>query len=77
MVLLLEKGMPITASITSDPMLDLIFAVFLPGIGSAIVFSRGTSTGGTDILAKILNKYMHMNIGSWYQENRQHSYVTL
>ncbi len=63
MVFLLEKFMPISASLTSDAMLDLIFAVFLPGIGSAIVFSKGTSTGGTDILAKILNKYMHMNIG--------------
>lgn len=63
MVALFEYFVPITASITGDPMLDLMFAVFLPGIGSAIVFNRGASTGGTDILAKILNKYMHMNIG--------------
>lgn len=63
MVALFEKFIPVTSSLTQDPMLDLMFAVFLPGIGSAIVFNRGSSTGGTDILAKILNKYMHMNIG--------------
>lgn len=63
MVALLEKLLPLEASLTGDAMLDLMFAVFLPGIGTALVFDRGTSTGGTDILAKILNKYMHMNIG--------------
>lgn len=63
MVAFLEKAMPIQGSITGDAMLDLIFAVLLPGMGTAIVFDRGASTGGTDILAKILNKYMHMNIG--------------
>jgi uncharacterized membrane-anchored protein YitT (DUF2179 family) len=63
MVALLERFAPLSSSLTQDAMLDLVFAVFLPGIGSAIVFNRGSSTGGTDILAKILNKYMHMNIG--------------
>lgn len=63
LVWVLEKVIPIQGSITSEPMLDLIFAVFLPGIGAAIVFNQRTSTGGTDIVAKILNKYMHMNIG--------------
>ncbi|MBC7959533.1 MAG: YitT family protein [Vallitaleaceae bacterium] len=63
MVWALETLLPIQGSLTSEPMLDLLFAVFLPGIGSAIVFSRRTSTGGTDILAKILNKYMRINIG--------------
>lgn len=62
-VALLEHFAPLQQSLTQDPMLDLMFAVFLPGIGSAIVFNRGASTGGTDIIAKILNKYMHMNIG--------------
>ena len=63
MVAVMEKLMPLHTSLTGDAMLDLMFAVFLPGIGTALVFDRGTSTGGTDILAKILNKYMHMNIG--------------
>lgn len=35
-------------------MLDLVFAVFLPALGAAIVFDIGASTGGTDIVALIL-----------------------
>ncbi|MDF2987531.1 MAG: hypothetical protein K0R50_3041 [Eubacterium sp.] len=63
MVWLLEKIYPMTQSLTGDTFLELIFAIILPGIGSAIVFNQNASTGGTDIIAKILNKYMHINIG--------------
>ena len=63
MVWFLEKVYPINQSLTGDMFLDLIFAVILPGIGSALVFNLGASTGGTDIIAKILTKYMHVNIG--------------
>lgn len=63
MVWLLEKIHPMTHPLTNDTFLELIFAIFLPGIGSAIVFNLNASTGGTDIVAKILNKYMHVNIG--------------
>lgn len=63
MVWFLEKVYPMKASLTGDMFLDLIFAVILPGIGSAIVFNLGASTGGTDIIAKILTKYMHVHIG--------------
>lgn len=44
---------PITESLSGDTMLDLVFAVFLPALGSAIVFDIGASTGGTDIVACI------------------------
>lgn len=63
MVWALEKIYPMSQSLTGDMFLDLIYAVIFPGIGSAIVFNQGASTGGTDILAKILTKYMHVNIG--------------
>lgn len=63
MVWFLEKVCPIKQSLTGDMFLDLIFAVVLPGIGSAIVFNLNASSGGTDIIAKILTKYMHVNIG--------------
>jgi len=63
MVWLLEKIYPMPHALTDDMFLELIFAVLLPGIGSAIVFNLGASTGGTDIIAKILTKYMHVNIG--------------
>lgn len=54
---------PITESLSGDTMLDLVFAVFLPALGSAIVFDIGASTGGTDIVALILAKYTSMEIG--------------
>ena len=48
---------------SGDAMLDLVFAVFLPALGAAIVFDIGASTGGTDIVALILAKYTSMEIG--------------
>ena len=54
---------PVNVSMSGDAMLDLVFAVFLPALGSAIVFDIGASTGGTDIVAMILNKYTSMPVG--------------
>ena len=54
---------PVNVSMSGDAMLDLVFAVFLPALGSAIVFDIGASTGGTDIVALILAKYTSMEIG--------------
>lgn len=59
----LEKLFPMSAPLTSEPLLELIFAVLLPAIGSAFLFHTGASTGGTDIVAMILKKYTSMNIG--------------
>ncbi|MCX7922098.1 MAG: YitT family protein [Clostridia bacterium] len=58
-----EKVFPITKPLTGDTLLELIFSIMLPAIGSAIVFNQDASTGGTDIVAKILNKLTHINIG--------------
>ena len=54
---------PSGVSLSGDAMLDLVFAVFLPALGAAIVFDIGASTGGTDIVAMILNKYTSMPVG--------------
>ena len=59
----LELLFPMTAPLTGDPMLELVFAVALPAVGSAIVFNLGGTTGGTDIIAMVLKKYTSMNIG--------------
>ena len=48
---------PSGVSLSGDAMLDLVFAVFLPALGAAIVFDIGASTGGTDIVAMLLQKY--------------------
>ena len=59
-----EAIWPMPAPFTDDTLLELIFAVLLPAIGSAIVFNIGASTGGTDIVAMILTKHSSLNIGS-------------
>ena len=60
---LLEKIDPLPAPLTDEPMLELVFAIVLPGFGSAILFNIGASSGGTDIVAMILKKYTSFHIG--------------
>lgn len=60
---LLERVYPLASPLTSQPLLELIFAVGLPAIGSAIMFNMQASSGGTDIVAMILKKKTHINIG--------------
>lgn len=59
----LEKVYPLSQPLTSEPMLELIFATVLPAISSAILFNIGASGGGTDIVAMILKKHTHISIG--------------
>ncbi|MBQ2707653.1 MAG: YitT family protein [Clostridia bacterium] len=59
-----ERICPLSAPLTTQPFLELCFAVLLPAFGSAILFHLGGSSGGTDIIAMILQKYTSMNIGS-------------
>ena len=54
---------PMDAPMTSQPLVELMFAVGLPAVGSAILFNVGASSGGTDIVAMILRKYTSLNIG--------------
>ncbi|MCI9634932.1 MAG: YitT family protein [Hungatella sp.] len=61
---LLEKVCPMNAPLTSEPVLELVFAIFLPAVGSAILFNIGASSGGTDIIAMVLKKYTSFNIGT-------------
>ncbi|MGN0777356.1 MAG: YitT family protein [Candidatus Ventricola sp.] len=58
-----ERIYPLSRPMTSQPFLELCFAVLLPAIGSAILFNLGASSGGTDIVAMILRKHTRMNIG--------------
>lgn len=60
----MEKLFPMTGPLTNQPFLELIFAVILPAVGSAILFNIGASSGGTDILAMILKKHTSFNIGT-------------
>lgn len=60
---ILDKIFPETMCATNDLFLATVFGTFLSGIGMGIVFNQNASTGGTDILAKILNKFIHLDIG--------------
>lgn len=50
-------------ALTKDLIIATIFGTLISAIGMAIVFNNNASTGGTDILAKILNKFSHIDIG--------------
>ena len=60
---LLEVVCPMEGPMTNQPLVELMFAVGLPAVGSAILFNLDASSGGTDILAMILRKYTALNIG--------------
>jgi len=58
-----EVIFPNFQSITGEPMLDVICNILLVGIGLSILFPRNASSGGLDIVAKIMNKYLHIELG--------------
>ena len=53
---------PIKSPLTNQKLLELIYSVFLPGVGNALVFSCNSTTGGTDILGKIINKLFKIKL---------------
>lgn len=54
---------PMSKPLTNEPFLELIFSVLLPGIGAALLFNIKASSGGTDVIAMILKKKSHIDIG--------------
>ncbi len=64
MIMLLEIILPIKTALTDQKFLELIYSVFIPGFGSALVFHYGATTGGTDIIAQILSKFFNWKIGT-------------
>lgn len=61
---LLDKVYPMAKPFTNQTLLELMYAVVLPGIGGAILFFYDGSGGGTDIIAMIIKKYSSINIGT-------------
>ncbi len=57
---LLEKIFPMDAPFTDQPLLELFFAIMLPAVGSALLFNVNASSGGTDIIAMIVQKYVKL-----------------
>ena len=50
-------------SLTQDPLIDVLCYILVVGMAMAILFSRNASSGGLDIVAKIMNKYLKMDLG--------------
>ena len=58
-----EMIFPDFQSITQDPLLDVICYILVVGVGLAILFSHNASSGGLDIVAKLMNKFLRMDLG--------------
>lgn len=58
-----ERLLPDFQSITQDPVLDVVCYILIVGIGLAFLFSCNASSGGLDIVAKLMNKYLRMELG--------------
>lgn len=50
-------------SLTGDPLIDVICYILVVGLAMAILFTRNASSGGVDIIAKIMNKFLRMELG--------------
>ena len=59
----LEIIFPNFQSLTQDPALDVVCYILVVGLAMAILFSHNASSGGLDIVAKIMNKYLRMDLG--------------
>ena len=60
---LFEKLFPDFGSMTNSQELDVLCYILVVSIGSSILFIRNASSGGLDIVAKVMNKYLHMELG--------------
>ena len=60
---LFEIIWPDNQSMTGDATLDVVAYVFVVSVGLSILFNRNASSGGLDIVAKIMNKFLHIEIG--------------
>jgi len=58
-----EIAFPNVVSINQDPLLDMLCYAVVVSIGLAIVFNCNASSGGLDIVAKLMNKYLRMDMG--------------
>lgn len=60
---LFEFFVPLSAPLTNQPLLELVYAMLLTAIGSAMIFNSDASSGGTDIAALILKKFTDLDVG--------------
>jgi len=66
-MIIFEYIIPVTEPVSNDMLIILIFGILLSSAGQALIFNQGASSGGTDIIAKIIIKFIPMNIGTALQ----------
>lgn len=62
-IALFERLFPNLGSLTDSQELDVLCYILVVSVGLSILFNRNASSGGLDIVAKIMNKYLHMDLG--------------
>mgnify|MGYP000072662255 CR=1 FL=1 len=62
-----EKAFPAYQSMTGSQELDVVCYILAASAGCSILFNRNASSGGLDIVAKIMNKYLHMDLERPYR----------
>lgn len=60
---LFEQIFPVSQSVTGNQVYDLVTYILIVALGQAVLFHVNASSGGLDVIAKMLNKYLHMEIG--------------
>ena len=70
-----EVILPNQPSITQDPLLDTVCYILVVGIGLSVLFSHNASSGGLDIVAKIMNKYLKEEATQWRKTSRGRSMI--
>ena len=60
---ILEQVFPENVSLTGDAFIDMVCHLFVVSLGQSILFGQNASSGGLDIVAKIMNKFLRMDLG--------------
>lgn len=63
LILVFQRFWPMARPLTDQPVIELFFAFLLPAAGSAILFNISASSGGTDVIAKIIRMKSDIDIG--------------
>lgn len=61
---IMESSYPAAQPVTDEILLNLICGIVISAMGLSVVFNQNASTGGTDILAKIFNRYLNLDMGT-------------
>lgn len=63
LIYIFELFIPMSKPLIDDLLVNLIYGILISSVGMAIIFNQNASTGGTDIIAMIISKFAHLNIG--------------